>query len=204
MFVMTGKLIAHVVLFLIVAGMVTATFVNFDPEDGTQTATQLPVLMLAGLYLGVMFVNYVLPILTQKATGAVLGSNERIERDPMRDAQAAHARGDYEDAIDIYREIIESEKDSFNRLPWVEIAKIERDQLKDPEAAIDTLSDALEEQEWPADDAAFFMVRMADIELEDMKSPEQCTAILNEIIEMFPGTRHSANATHKLKEIANS
>jgi len=202
--VMTGKTIAHLVLFLIVAGIVTATFVNVDPDDSARVATQLPVLMLAGLYLGIMFVSYVLPVLTQKATGAVLGSNERVERDPMRDAQAARARGDYEGAIDIYRKIIESDQDPLNRTPWVEIAKIEYDQLKDPEAAIATLSTALEEQEWPADDTAFFMVRMADIQLEDMEDPEQSAAILNEIIEMFPETRYSANATHKLKEMGHS
>ena len=195
---MAGK-ITHALIFIFMATLVTASIVNIEPNDNAKLALQLPVMILAGLYVGVLFVLYVLPTITDKATSAVLSSNERVKHEPLQDAQAAHARGDYEAAIEIYRSIAENEP--LNRLPWVEIAKIEHDQLKDPEASIHTLRSALEEHEWPADDTAFFMVRMADIELEDMENPEKYAAILNEIVEIFPETRHSANAIHKLKEM---
>ena len=195
---MTGKII-HAIVFIIVATIVTLSFVNVDPDDAVRAAGQLPVLLLAGLYLGVMFVLYVLPALTQRATNAVLASNEQVERDPLRDARAAMARGDYEDAIEFYREAAEA--NPLDRLPWVEIAKIQHDQLEDPEAAIQTLSDALEEQEWADDDIAFYMVRIAEIKFQDLEQPEEAAAMLNKIIELFPGSRHSANATHKLREL---
>lgn len=195
---MTGKII-HAIVFIIVATIVTLSFVNVDPDDAVRAAGQLPVLLLAGLYLGVMFVLYVLPALTQRATNAVLASNEQVERDPLRDARAAMARGDYEDAIEFYREAAEA--NPLDRLPWVEIAKIQHDQLEDPEAAIQTLSDALKEQEWTDDDISFYMVRIAEIKFQDLEQPEEAAAMLNKIIELFPGSRHSANATHKLREL---
>ena len=193
------KKILHSLLFITVMVIVAASIINADPNDPAKLAAQLPALLLAALYFGVLFVVYVLPVLTDRATNAVLASNEGIERDPMNDARAAVARGDYEDAIEFYREA--TEHDPSNRLPWVEISKIQHDQLEDPEAALDTMQTALDDHEWPEDDVVFFMGRIADIQLDDLENPDECADILNQIVELFPGTRHSANATHKLREM---
>jgi len=195
---MTKKII-HVIIFLLVAGVVAATFINTDSTDDASAVTQLPALMLAGVYLGIMFVLYVLPAITDKATTAVLDSGELVERDPLHDARAAYARGDYEEAMAVYRSVMDD--DAYNRLPWVEIAKIQHDNLKDPEASIRTLREALEAHEWPINDAAYFMGRVSEIYLDDIGDKESCVTILNQIIELFPETRHSANATQKINEI---
>lgn len=195
---MKGKII-HCLIFIIVAGVVAAAFLNADPDSYSGITILLPVMILAAIYVGILFTMYVLPAITQKGIDAVLSSNEVVEHSPLHDAQAAYARGDYEDAIEIYRSVAETEP--LNRLPWVEIAKIQHDQLKDPEEALDTLRTVLEEQEWPDEDAIFFMSKIAEIELEDMDNPEECAAVLKQITELFPETRHSANATHKLKEM---
>lgn len=195
---MTKKII-HVILFLFVAGVVAATFINTDSADDTSAVTQLPALMLAGTYLGIMFVLYILPAITDKATSAVLDSGEFVERDPLHDARAAYARGDYQDAIGVYRSVMAD--DPFNRLPWVEIAKIQHDNLEDIPASVDTLREALEANEWPINDAAYFMGRLSDVYLNDLDDQESCLSILTQMIEIFPETRHAANATHKINEI---
>ena len=197
-----AKKITHVIIFLIVAGVVAAVFFNTDSDDDTSAVMQLPALMLAGVYVGVMFVIYVLPSITDKATSAVLDSGELVERDPLHDARAAYARGDYEEAMEVYRRV--ADEDPYNRLPWVEISKIQHDNLEDPEASIATLCHALESHEWPINDAAYFMGRLADLYLEDLQDQDGCIAILNQLIELFPETRHSANATHKINEVARS
>lgn len=198
---MLGK-IFHLIAFVAIASLVTAVLINDDPDDVSKQAAKLPALLIAGLYAGFMFVMYVLPALTTKATNAVLASNETTSRAPIHIAQAAYARGEYMEAISLYRAIAEEEPD--NRLPWVEIAKIQRDQLEDPEVAINTLQTALEAQEWPADDAAFFMGRIAEIYLEDLGNKETCITILEQIAQTFPETQYSASANHRLHEIAKA
>jgi len=190
------KKIVHVIIFLLVAGVVAATFINTDSSDDASAITQLPALMLAGVYLGIMFVLYALPVITDKATTAVLDSAELVEIDPLHGARAAYARGDYEHAMSVYRSVMDD--DPYNRLPWVEIAKIQHDNLEDPEASIATLREALEAHEWAVNDAAYFMGRLAEVYLDALGDQESCLTILNQIIELFPETRHSANATQKI------
>lgn len=191
--------IVHGLVFLFVAGIVTATFMNTDSKDDTSAVYQLPALMLAGVYVGGLFIMYVLPAITEKATHMVYDSGEMVEGDPLHDARAAYARGDYEEAIAVYLSVTDG--DPYNRLPWVEIAKIQHDNLEDPDASIQTMRNALESHEWPVNDAAYFMGRLAEIYLEDKDDRESSVAILHQMIETFPETRHSANATHKLREM---
>lgn len=193
------KWIVHIIIFLVVAGSVAAAFINTDPNDDTSAVAQLPALILAGVYLGILFVLYILPAITDKATAAVLDSNELVESDPLHDARAAYARGEYELAMEVYHSVTSS--DPYNRLPWVEIAKIQHDNLEDPAASIVTLRNALESHEWPINDAAYFMGRLSEIYATDLDDPESAIGILNQMIELFPETRHSANATHKLREM---
>ncbi len=193
------KWIVHIIIFLVVAGSVAAAFINTDPDDPTSAVSQLPALLLAGVYLGILFVMYILPAITDKATSAVLDSNELVESDPLHDARAAYARGEYELAMEVYQSV--TGPDPYNRLPWVEIAKIQHDNLEDPEASIVTLRNALESHEWPVNDAAYFMGRLSEIYATDLNDQKSAIAILNQMIELFPETRHSANATHKLREM---
>lgn len=193
------KWIVHIVIFVVVAAVVIAAFSSSDSDENVKAASQLPALLLAGVYGGVLFVMYILPAITDKATSAVLDSNELVETDPLHDARAAYARGEYEEAMNVYRSVTDT--DPYNRLPWVEIAKIQHDNLEDPEAAIMTLRTALESHEWPVNDAAYFMGRLSEIYHDDLEDSESCIAILQQMIELFPETRHSANATHKLREM---
>lgn len=117
----------------------------------------------------------------------------------LRLARAAHARGDFQEATEHYRAF--AGIDQNNRLPWVEIAKIQHDNLEDPESAIETLKNALEGQDWPINDAAYFMTRSAEIHWHDLGDLRTSASILNQVIECFPDTRHAANAVHLLREM---
>ena len=85
-------------------------------------------------------------------------------------------------------------------MPYVEIAKIQKVYLEDPLAAIETLREAIEGHEWEENDAAFLMFRLAEIYDEDANDREAAVAIFEQVMEQFPGTRHSANARTKLHE----
>ena len=67
-------------------------------------------------------------------------------------------------------------------------------------AAIQTIRHALESQEWEINDAAYFLFRLAELYDEVEGNRATAVAIMNQVIEQFPGTRHSANASHKLHE----
>jgi TolA-binding protein len=153
--------------------------------------------LTAGL-VGIVFVIDVLPSLAHRMTHAVYDSAEMVEDDAMHDARAKLAQGDYEGAIAAFRDA--AAMDTLNRLPWVEISKIQRENLHDPAAAIATLRQAIEGQEWEMSDAAFLIFRLAEIYDEDLEDRLSAASLLQQVVDQFPETRHSANARHRLHE----
>jgi tetratricopeptide (TPR) repeat protein len=166
--------------------------------EGVQTFNGLLLAFVSAGAVGIFFVFQVLPSIAHRFTHAVYDSAEMVEADPMHDARSLYAQGDYEGAIEAFREA--STVDPMNRLPWVEIAKIHRDNLENPVAAIATLREALESQEWEVNDAAYFMFRIAELYDEDLANRETAIEILQQVCSELPETRHSANARHKLHE----
>lgn len=148
--------------------------------------------------VGIVVVVYLLPFFAQRVTHAVYDSAELVEKDAMHDARAKIAQGDYEGAIESYKEAAAA--DPLNRLPWVEIAKIYKDHLEQPKLAIQTIRHALESQEWEINDAAYFLFRLAELYYDVEGDYSSAVTTMNQVIEQFPGTRHSANAKHKLHE----
>jgi tetratricopeptide (TPR) repeat protein len=153
--------------------------------------------LTAGL-VGTVVVIDVLPMLAHKATHSVYDSGEQVEEDAMHTARSKVAQGDYVGAIESFREAAKA--DPLNRMPWVEIAKIQRENLEDPNAAIQTIRHALESQEWEINNAAYFLFRLAELYDEDAGDRLSATTMLQQVIDQFPETRHSANARHKLHE----
>jgi tetratricopeptide (TPR) repeat protein len=167
-------------------------------KQGDKVFNGMLMAFLTAGYIGVVFVVYILPVLAHKFSHAVYDSGEMVEKDVMHDARALYAQGDYEGAIEAYRAAAKA--DPNNRMPWVEIAKIQRENLEDPDAAIETLRHVLEHYAWPERDAAFFLFRLAEIYDHDKEDRASAAAILQQVMEQFPETRHSANARHKLHD----
>lgn len=166
--------------------------------DNTSTFMGILLSFLSAGYGGVVFVVHILPMLAHRATHTIYDSGEITEKDAMAEARSKVAQGDYEGAIAAFREA--ASKDPGNRIPWVEIVKLQRETLHVPAAAIETIREALEQHVWQENDAAYFLFRLAELYDGDMGDRESAVAIMQQAMEQFPETRHSANARHKLHE----
>jgi len=196
-FVMVKPIVLGVIGAVIGYG-VWHVYTTSAPDD---VIFRMGITLMAGLYVGMLFIMYGLPAISDGITRMVFSDpgGEPDSDDPLRDARALMAQGEYEGAYEAYRVAIP--KDEDNRLPWVEMAKIKVQHLDDPEGGLEVLKEALESKEWPLDDAAFFMFRSSEIHLENRGDREAAIAILEQVREVFPDTRHSANATHQLREL---
>jgi tetratricopeptide (TPR) repeat protein len=154
--------------------------------------------VLVGGAAGIMFVLYVLPTVGDAIGGAFFSPNEKIEKAPHAEAMSAIARGDYEAAVQEYLKAFEADPHDTHALS--EMAKIECEQLGNPEAAADLLEQALG-REWTPEDATFLTSRLVDVYWKYQHNARDARALLMQIIETMPGTKHSANAQHKLQEI---
>ena len=179
-------------------GLLPAKENKVDVVEGERTFTGVLLTFLSAGLVGILFVFQVLPAFAQRITHSVYDSAEMVEKDVMHDARSLLAQGDYQGAIDAFKQAAAA--DPLNRLPWVEIAKIYKDNLDDPTSAVQTIRHALESQAWEVNDAAYFLFRLAELYDEVEGDRPSAVAIMQQVVEQFPGTRHSANASHKLHE----
>lgn len=169
-----------------------------DAEKSQLVGIGLMLSFVTAGYCGLVVVAYVLPALAHRATHAIYDSGEMVETDVMHDARALVAQGDWHGAIEAFREA--AKELPGQRLPWVEIAKIQRENLEDPDAAIATMMYVLEHFEWQPSDAAYLLFRLAELYDEDKQDRNSAANIMQQVIAQFPETRHSANARHRLRE----
>jgi len=183
---------------------VTAAYQKFlsDGKKGSPLVTFL-LFIVTGVFTGFLIVSYVLPNIVQKASEEVYGSTEKSEGPgSLAKAQANVAQGNWDEAIVHYQQF--AEEAPTDRLPWVEIAELQRTRLENPPLALETIDQALARGDWRENDEAFFIFRKIDIFENDLKQHPQAVALLRNIIARFPETRHSANAMHKLHEMNES
>ena len=131
---------------------------QLDSKEREKTFEGILLTFLSAGIVGIVFVVYLLPFFAQRVTHAFYDSGETVERSIMHDARSLLAQGNYEGAIIAFQQAAAA--DPLNRLPWVEIAKIQKDNMGDPAAAIQTIRYALESQEWEVNDAAYFLFRL--------------------------------------------
>ncbi|MGV3663650.1 MAG: tetratricopeptide repeat protein [Prosthecobacter sp.] len=166
-----------------------------EADDGMK----LVAVILIGGAGGLLMVKYVIPWIGDVMGEAVFSSGEKMEQDEMTKAAASISQGDYEGAIGHYEKMLEEKPD--DPFPVAEIAKIHAERLHDPASALQVLSDHLQSKDWPVDDAAFIMFRIADVHLTHRHDFEAARDMLEQVIGNFPNTRHSANAHHKIGEV---
>ncbi len=148
---------------------------------------------------GILMVKFVLPWIGDAMGEAVFSSGEVTEQDEMTKAAACISQGDYAGAIGHYEKMLEEKpNDPF---PVAEIAKVHAERLHDPDAALQVLSDHLQSKDWPVDDAAFLMFRIAEVQQNHRHDFDAARDMLEQIVTNFPNTRHSANAHHRTSEI---
>jgi outer membrane protein assembly factor BamD (BamD/ComL family) len=171
---------------------------QYQSKDGEKTFEGILLTFLTAGVVGIFIVVFLLPLIVQRMTNAVYDSGEMVEKDVMHEARVKLAQGDYEGAIVSFRAAAVT--DPLNRLPWIEIAKIQKDHLADSPAAISTIRYALETHAWEVDDAAFFMFRLSELYDQEVGDRASALSVMQQVIEQFPNSRHSANASHKIHE----
>lgn len=183
---------------------VLAAYEKFQGEfKTTSPLVTFGLFIITGIFTGFLVVSYVLPAFVQRASEEVLGSSERVgPLDSLSRAQGLVAQGDWDGAIEAYRQGAKEQPD--NRLPWVEIAMLQLERKEDPEAAVATLNEAIQRGGWRENDEAFFIFRKIEIHENHLPNHERAIELLHEVMERFPETRHSANANHKLRELGQS
>jgi tetratricopeptide (TPR) repeat protein len=167
-------------------------------KDGSDGVKLVFVILMGGLG-GILMVKFFIPWFGDLMGEAVFSSGEKVEQDEMTKAAACIATGDYAGAIEHYEKMLEDKPD--DPFPVAEIAKVHAERLHDPQAALRALEEHLQSKDWPVDDAAFIMFRIADVHLTHRHDFEASRDMLEQVIGNFPNTRHSANAHHKMSEI---
>lgn len=185
-------------LCLVALGLlIVALLWNFVKEAGD--GMKLVFVIVLGLIGGILAVKFFIPWLGDLMGEAVFSSGEKVEQDEMTKAAACIAQGDYPGAIEHYEKMLEDKPD--DPFPVAEIAKVHAERLHDPQAALRALEEHLQSKDWPVDDAAFIMFRIADVHLTHRHDYETARDMLEQVIGNFPNTRHSANAHHRMSEI---
>lgn len=190
-------------LILGTIGVGIAFFVKYvyNTSSDNDIFFRLAVTVLAGLYAGLLFLIFVLPMISDGISRLIFSDPKggADDDDPMREARSLMAQGQYVEALEALRQVVMKEPD--NRFAWAELAKVELAHLNDAEGAEATLREALESREWPEEDAAFFMFRISEVNLENLGDKEKAIHVLRQVCELFPETKFSANATHQLREL---
>ena len=171
-------------------------------EDSEANPITLFILYIVlAFFIGFIAISYVVPWVGDRMSNLFYAPEEEAEEDPKAHAMALLAQGEYESAIEELKRL--SKELSGDRFPVVEIAKIYEEKLNQPELAITTYEKAilLGDQEWRENDLAFFKFRLADLSVEVHEDFDKAKAFLEQVIIEFPDTRHSANATHKMREL---
>lgn len=193
---MNRQLVIRICLVLL-AILIFSMIWNFvsEADDGMK----LVAVIVIGLTGGLLMVKYVLPWIGDMMGEAVFSSGEQTEQDDMTKAAACISQGDYEGAIGHYENMLQ--KVPNDPFPVAEIAKVHAERLHQPDEALRVLSEHLQSKDWPVDDAAFIMFRIADVHLTHRHDFDAARDMLEQVIANFPNTRHSANAHHKTSEI---
>ncbi len=159
---------------------------------------QFAAILGLAVVVGFFFVIVILPKFGDAVGTVMYSSGEEVAPDESMKAAAKMAAGDYEGAIEEFKNLLQGKPDDVHAIS--EIAKTYADKLHEPDKALGFLNEQIQSQEWTPDNAAFLLFRFFDIQAH-MHDFEAARATLEHIIGTFPDTRHSANARHKITEL---
>lgn len=191
----TGLIIRACLVALVVLVLMIAWHFIKEMNEGMQLIFWIAI----GLGGGLWAIKFFIPWLGDVIGTAMYSSGEEIQLDESMKAAAKVAQGDYEGAISEYEKL--AAKNPEDPHPVVEIAKIHSERFHDQATAVNVLQRHLESREWPVDEAAFIMFRIAEIHADKMQDYNTARQILEDIVANFPNTRHSANAHHRINEV---
>ncbi len=170
-----------------------------DPRyDPSRVVTMFLLLLAVGIAAGTVFALSVLPILGDQIGQFFYAPGTEVEKSPHAPALAAVARGDFEAAVVAYQAIIEQNPADTHAIS--EAARLLSEKLERPADAAAFLEGQLE-REWGMDDLAFVANRLVDVTWNYQRDLNRSRELLQQIVDALPETRHSANASHRLRDI---
>jgi len=176
------------------------TVFNFNTWE---LPTQIVTVCALGLVGGIVFVVYVLPAVGDFIGGGLYSSGEELAPEPSMKAAAKVSAGDYDGAITEYLKLAAaSPTDAF---PVVEAARLAVEKLDDPGRAVVILTAALAgaddaDESMETDSHAGLHFRLAELHVARFHDFETALELMRSVTEKFAGTRHAANAGHKIQE----
>ncbi|MGF1655429.1 MAG: tol-pal system YbgF family protein [Verrucomicrobiales bacterium] len=181
--------------------VVGAEHAKEEGRDDSVVVTMYFGMIMAAAGLAIVIATTIVPLIAEWGTSMVYAADTPQEKGPYTDALVRLAQGDYHGAIEEYEGVLESNPE--DTLALSEIVNIYADKLEDCLQAAGRLELALE-HEWEPDKAAFLSFRLADIYWKYMHDGDRARAMLEQIVEGMPDTTHSANASHRLREIEHA
>jgi tetratricopeptide (TPR) repeat protein len=172
----------------------------YDDQTGdySHAIVLFGLVVVVGVAAGALLAFSFVPQVAEGIGNMFYQPNEPIEKNPHAGALGAIAQGDYEKAVEEYRKVYEKNPD--DTLALSEMARLYCDKLHDPAPAAQLLEGALQRELLP-EDAAFLCSRLADVYWTHQHDVGGARALLLQVIETMPNTRHAANASHRLQEI---
>jgi tetratricopeptide (TPR) repeat protein len=170
---------------------------KLDEPDNSKVALLFAGAILDGLVVASILAFMIVPALGDLMGGYFFNPGTQVEKDPHSEAISKLARGDPEGAIESYEGILA--KDPTDTLALSEIARICCRDLEDSARGAAVLEQALRE-EWPPDQISFLANRLADIYILQ-GDPMRARQLILEIANNLDGTKFSANAQHRIREI---
>jgi hypothetical protein len=192
---MSAALIFRLVL---AAGVLLTGWWLYRAAPKMDIPTLFAVFLLGGLVIAIWLTHWLLPKLGDAVATFFFSSGEKITSSPALRAAAKVAQGDYEGAISEHEKILADSPQDVMAIS--EIAKLKADKLNDPTEAIRFLREYRNRVGWSAEDEAFLSFRLVDV-LAANADHAEAEEVLKVVMEKHAGTRHAANAKHRLNEL---
>jgi tetratricopeptide (TPR) repeat protein len=197
-----------IVRFALIAAFVLAllyTLLSWGEwaADDTKIFNQFMFIILTGILGAIIIALYVVPMIGDAMAESLYSGNQDHTPDPSAKAAAKVSAGDYEGAVEEYLKLATEQDPDEDRqsFPFAEAAKISAERLGNYGRAREILESAIELEAWPEEEACFLRFRLFDLLHDQIGDLAAAKAVLFDLVARFPGTRHAANANHKIREI---
>ncbi len=114
-------------------------------------------------------------------------------------AQSLLVRGLYDEAIDAYENAVA--EDPTDAVPYVRLARLHRDQMSDPETALNWFKRALAQANVPARQAGLLRREVVELIVHGIGEPRRAAPLLARWAEEFSGSEEGEWAAARLTEI---
>ncbi|WP_018970816.1 tetratricopeptide repeat protein [Rubritalea marina] len=193
-----SKALLYGAMGCVVAGSLVYVFRHVPDDD---VFIRLASFAVAGLYAGLLFVVFILPLISDALVSLIYGSAApmRAEDDDMRQVRVLQAQGDFVAALEELRHRVTA--NPGDREAWSTMAKIQMHNLKDSEGGVATMREALHGYDWDDDSDAFFRVSIAAILAEEANDRDGAVEEFRRVVRLFPNSHYAAQATDRLQEL---